>query len=42
MDINLNKRQYKLALEGKVQNFTGVNDPFEEPLTSDLVLDGMI
>ena len=34
------KGLYKLALEGKVQNFTGVNDPFEEPLTSDLVLDG--
>jgi sulfate adenylyltransferase len=34
------KGLYKLALEGKVQNFTGVNDPFEEPLTAELVLDG--
>ena len=34
------KGLYKLALEGKVQNFTGVNDPFEVPLKSDLVLDG--
>jgi sulfate adenylyltransferase len=34
------KGLYKLALEGKVQNFTGVSDPFEEPLTADLVLDG--
>jgi sulfate adenylyltransferase len=34
------KGLYKLALEGKVQNFTGVNDPFEEPLTADVVLDG--
>ncbi|NDB61514.1 sulfate adenylyltransferase [bacterium] len=34
------KGLYKLALEGKVLNFTGVSDPFEEPLTADLVLDG--
>jgi adenylylsulfate kinase-like enzyme len=34
------KGLYKLALEGKLQNFTGVSDPFEEPLTADLVLDG--
>ena len=34
------KGLYKLALEGKVKNFTGVSDPFEEPLTADLVLDG--
>jgi sulfate adenylyltransferase len=34
------KGLYKLALEGKVKNFTGISDPFEEPLTADLVLDG--
>ncbi len=34
------KGLYKLALEGKLANFTGVSDPFEEPMTSDLVLDG--
>ena len=34
------KGLYKLALEGKVKNFTGVSDPFEEPKTADLVLDG--
>jgi adenylylsulfate kinase-like enzyme len=27
-------------LEGKLKNFTGVSDPFEEPLTSDIILDG--
>ena len=34
------KGLYKLALEGKLKNFTGVSDPFEEPLTSDIILDG--
>jgi len=30
---------YKLALEGKIKNFTGVSDPYEEPLNPDLVLE---
>lgn len=34
------KGLYKLALEGKIQSFTGVSDPFEEPESADLVLDG--
>jgi len=34
------KGLYKLALEGKLKNFTGVSDPFEEPLTSDIYCDG--
>ena len=34
------KGLYKLALEGKIKNFTGVSDPFEEPLTSDIYCDG--
>jgi len=34
------KGLYKLALEGKLPNFTGVSDPFEEPIKADLVLDG--
>jgi sulfate adenylyltransferase len=34
------KGLYKLALEGKLKNFTGVSDPFEEPLTSEIYCDG--
>ena len=34
------KGLYKMARDGKILNFTGVNDPFEIPLTSDLLLDG--
>lgn len=34
------KGLYKLAREGKIQNFTGINDPFEEPQTSDIIIDG--
>ena len=30
---------YKLALEGKIKDFTGVSDPYEEPLSPDLVLE---
>jgi len=34
------KGLYKLALEGKIKQFTGVSDPFEEPKDAELVLDG--
>jgi sulfate adenylyltransferase len=34
------KGLYKLAKEGKLANFTGISDPFEEPTNADLVLDG--
>ena len=30
---------YKLAKEGKITNFTGINDPFEKGSTSDIILD---
>ena len=32
------KGLYKKALSGEIQNFTGISDPFEEPLTPDLTL----
>ena len=33
------KGLYKLAREGKIKNFTGIDDPYEEPLHPDLELD---
>jgi adenylyl-sulfate kinase len=33
------KGLYKKALSGEIPNFTGVSDPFEEPVEPDLVLD---
>lgn len=33
------KGMYKLAREGKIQNFTGIGAPFEEPENPDLMLD---
>ncbi|GAC1408385.1 MAG: adenylyl-sulfate kinase [Chloroflexota bacterium] len=33
------KGLYKQALEGKIANFTGVSDPYEEPLTPELVVE---
>ena len=33
------KGLYKLAQEGKI-NLTGVNDPFEIPTSSDIIVDG--
>jgi adenylylsulfate kinase len=33
------KGVYKKALEGKLQNFTGVNDIYEEPQHADIVID---
>src|SRR3989338_6458220 len=32
------KGMYKLACEGKIRNFTGVSDPFEEPSAPDLLV----
>ncbi|MFW5836625.1 MAG: adenylyl-sulfate kinase [Desulfovibrionaceae bacterium] len=33
------KGLYKRALAGEIKNFTGVSDPFEEPVASDIVVD---
>jgi adenylylsulfate kinase len=33
------KGMYKKALAGEIQNFTGVSDPYEEPLNPELVLE---
>lgn len=33
------KGMYKMALEGKIRNFTGIQDPYEAPEKPDLVLD---
>ncbi len=33
------KGLYKLAREGKIKNFTGIDDPYEEPLSAEIVLD---
>ncbi len=33
------KGLYKKALAGEIKNFTGVSDPYEEPLNPELVLD---
>ena len=33
------KGLYKKALAGEIQNFTGVSDPYEEPLAPDVVVD---
>ncbi|MPZ24408.1 MAG: adenylyl-sulfate kinase [Dehalococcoidia bacterium] len=33
------KGLYKKALAGEIKNFTGVSDPYEEPLNSELVVD---
>lgn len=33
------KGLYKLAREGKIKNFTGIDDPYEEPLSPEIVLD---
>lgn len=34
------KGLYKLAKEGKIKQFTGINDPFEEPLQCEFIIDG--
>lgn len=33
------KGMYKKALEGKIQHFTGVDDPYEEPENPELIVD---
>ncbi|MFT7643657.1 MAG: adenylylsulfate kinase-like enzyme, partial [Pirellulaceae bacterium] len=32
------KGLYKLAREGKIKNFTGIDDPYEPPASAELVL----
>jgi len=33
------KGLYKLVREGKIENFTGISDPYEEPLNPHLIID---
>jgi len=33
------KGLYKKARAGEIKNFTGIDDPYEEPLTPELVVD---
>jgi sulfate adenylyltransferase len=33
------KRMYALAREGKIKNFTGIDDPYEEPSSAEIVID---
>jgi sulfate adenylyltransferase len=35
------KGMYALAREGKIKNFTGVDDPYEPPLNPEIVLDAV-
>jgi len=30
---------YKKALNGEIQNFTGISDPYEEPPNPELIID---
>jgi sulfate adenylyltransferase len=34
------KGMYRLARAGKIKNFTGIDDPYEPPLASEIVIDG--
>ena len=34
------KGLYKMAIEGKIKEFTGISDPFEEPKNPEILLDG--
>jgi sulfate adenylyltransferase len=34
------KGLYKLAREGKIKEFTGISDPYEEPIGAEIVVDG--
>lgn len=36
------KGLYKMAREGKIKNFTGIDDPYEEPRSPELTLDSDI
>ena len=33
------KGLYKMAREGKIKGFTGIDDPYEEPYSAELILD---
>ncbi len=33
------KGMYRMAREGKIKNFTGISDPYEEPKTPDILID---
>ena len=33
------KGMYKKAIEGKIKEFTGISDPYEEPLNAEIVLE---
>ena len=33
------KGMYRQAREGKIKNFTGIDDPYEPPLNSEIVID---
>jgi adenylylsulfate kinase-like enzyme len=33
------KGLYEKAIKGEIKNFTGVSDPYEEPLNADVVVD---
>jgi adenylyl-sulfate kinase len=36
------KGLYKKALAGEIKNFTGISDPYEEPLAADVVVDSSV
>ena len=36
------KGLYKKALAGEIKNFTGVSDPYEDPLAPDVVVDSSV
>jgi adenylyl-sulfate kinase len=36
------KGLYKKALSGEIQNFTGISDPYEEPLNAEVVVDSSV
>ena len=36
------KGLYKKALAGEIKSFTGVSDPYEEPLKPELVIDSSV
>lgn len=36
------KGMYAKALRGEIQQFTGVSDPYEEPLDADIIVDTSI
>ena len=37
--IQSNLRRHRIAHQGKIKQFTGVNDPYEEPEHQELILD---